>query len=187
METNEGCNIREAMYWDVEQCFSFTTLKSVLAIRKTCGAGGQSSGQWQPTNTHTPAVKRRRVVTLPAWWGKVLGELSDIYVNNRFGDDGVCIDYRIRLMGHNSRQGLPVERQAPKLWTVQPPQIPHTTHKAEEFLCGCLSASDVTTEKQHLKEKEFPPVLVKRQRLLCWVWFNLLLFLGKSLKSACWT
>lgn len=32
-------------------------------------------------------------------------ELSDIYVNDGFWDEGVCIDYRFCLMGHNSLQG----------------------------------------------------------------------------------
>lgn len=57
------------------------------------------------------------------------------------------------------------------------------THEAKEFLCGCLSGSNVTKEKQRLEEKEFPPVLVKRLRLLCWVWLDFLIFHGKMFEK----
>ncbi|TNN47542.1 hypothetical protein EYF80_042263 [Liparis tanakae] len=40
-----------------------------------------------------------------SWFGGALSELSGVCVNDGFWADGVCIDYRLCLMGHNSLQG----------------------------------------------------------------------------------
>lgn len=74
---------------------------AMVAIRKTCGAGGLNRTQLQPTNRHTSWSGES---STPGF-GETLSELSGVDVNDGFWANGVCIDYRLCLMGHNSLQG----------------------------------------------------------------------------------
>jgi len=74
----------------------------MVAIRKTCGVGLQNRAQLQPTNKRTSWSGES---STPGLDRQTEGELSGAGVNDGVSDDGVCIDYRICLMGYNSLQG----------------------------------------------------------------------------------
>lgn len=98
----------------------FATLFSVVAIRKTCEAGCQNRTQLQPTNRRTSWSGES---STPGLGRQTESELSSACVNDGVPDDGVCIDYRICLMGCNSQQGGQK--------SVLPPNCkPHNPHKS---------------------------------------------------------
>lgn len=88
------------------QYIIFTTLWSMVAIRKTCGAGG-GGGPKQDLIATYKQTQQLEPRAQHSW-------LSGLNVNDGFwGPMGVCIDYRICPMGHNSRRG--------RLGSVVPP------------------------------------------------------------------
>lgn len=82
------------------------------------------------------------------WWDKVGASCQTSMLMMGLGDDGVCIDYRIRLMGHNSQQACQRSVRPPELWTEQPPQTRTRHIKLEEGSAAvCLAATPPTSPK----------------------------------------
>lgn len=130
----------------------------MVAIRKTCGAEGQNNTQLQPTKRHNSWSGENNTSGLGR---KSKSELSGVYVNDGVWDDGVCIDYRICVMGHNSLLGLHRECYAPELWTVQPLQI----HM--QGLCGILNTSSCSCKTENAAQRTW------FSSMLCWGFFSL--------------
>ncbi len=122
----------------------------MVAIRKTCGAGGQNWTQLQPTNRHTSWSGES---STPGLGRQAESELSSVYVNDGFWDDGVCIDYRICLMGHNSLQDCQGSVVLLNCELCNPYKSTRDIQSWGE-LCGCLWSSnfnDVSTNTSILK------------------------------------
>ena len=118
----------------------FTTLLSMVVIRKTCGTGGQNKAQLQPTNRHTSWSGEK---CTPGLRRQTESELSSIYVNDGVWDNRVCIDYRICLMGHNSLQGCQGSVMPLNCELCSPHKSTNTdSHRAVLGLCGCLCCSN---------------------------------------------
>lgn len=136
---------------NAEKHLIFTSLSSMVAIRKTCGAGGQNRAQLQPTNRRTSWSGES---STPGLGRQTVSELSSVCVNDGVWDDGVCIDYRICLMGHNSLQGCQRSVMPSNCKLRNPHKSTHTTHKAVEGSVAVCAAVILTPAQWHRQEHQ---------------------------------
>lgn len=97
----------------------------MVAIRKTCGVGGQNRAQLQPTMRSTSWTGEN---STPGLGRQTESGLSSVYVNDGVWDSGVCIDYRICLTGHNSLQDCQRSVMPQKCKLCNPHKSTHMTH-----------------------------------------------------------
>lgn len=92
-----------------------------------------------------------------SWFGErqAKSRPSSVCVNDGFWDEGVCIDYRIRLMGHNST-GLPKSELCPLTVNCATPTNPLTTYKAaEDSVAVCAAVILTSACRRHQKHQNF--------------------------------